>query len=50
MSEAALVVKEVTLRDKYVFEGDRIFLTGTQALVRLMLAQARYDNAIDRHI
>ena len=35
--------KKVSLDDKYSIEKDRIFLTGTQALVRLTLLQRRLD-------
>ncbi|HIG61567.1 MAG TPA: indolepyruvate ferredoxin oxidoreductase family protein [Gammaproteobacteria bacterium] len=33
----------VTLEDRYVFDDGRIYLTGTQALVRLLLVQRRRD-------
>ncbi len=35
----------VTLDDKYVLDSGRVFLTGTQALVRLALIQRRRDHA-----
>ena len=35
----------VTLDDKYVLDSGRVFLTGTQALVRLALIQRRRDRA-----
>ncbi len=35
----------VTLDDKYVLDSGRVFLTGTQALVRLALIQRRRDKA-----
>ncbi|QUJ76125.1 indolepyruvate ferredoxin oxidoreductase family protein [Sulfitobacter albidus] len=34
-----------TLEDRYRFETGRVFLTGTQALVRIMFDQARRDRA-----
>ncbi|HEX9703240.1 MAG TPA: indolepyruvate ferredoxin oxidoreductase family protein, partial [Rhodospirillales bacterium] len=36
---------DVTLDDKYVLDSGRVFLTGTQALVRLALTQRRRDRA-----
>ena len=39
----------VTLDDKYDTRLDRIYLTGTQALVRLLLTQARLDRARGWH-
>ncbi len=41
MAPAAL--KHVTLEDKYTLDSGRVFLTGTQALVRLGLMQRRRD-------
>ena len=35
--------EEVSLSDKYLLESGRIFLTGVQALVRLLLEQRRAD-------
>ena len=35
----------VTLDDRYTFDDGRIYVTGTQALVRLMLVQRRRDEA-----
>ncbi len=35
----------VTLDDRYIFEEGQIYLTGTQALVRLLLVQRRRDAA-----
>ena len=35
----------ITLEDKYIAENGRVFLTGTQALVRLPMAQMRRDKA-----
>ena len=34
---------EITLNDRYQLDDGRVFLTGTQALVRIMLDQARRD-------
>ena len=39
------MVATVSLDDKYTFETGRIYATGTQALVRLMLVQRRRDLA-----
>ncbi len=36
---------QVTLDDKYILDTGRVFLTGTQALVRLVLMQRRRDMA-----
>jgi len=36
---------EVTLSDKYTLEAGRVYMTGTQALVRLLLAQKARDEA-----
>lgn len=36
---------KVDLDDKYILNSGRIFITGTQALVRLSLMQRRYDEA-----
>ena len=38
------VVAAVTLDDKYSLDSGRVFLTGTQALVRLMLMQRALDD------
>lgn len=40
-----MTLREVDLDDKYLAEGGRIYLTGTQALVRLPLEQRRRDMA-----
>jgi indolepyruvate ferredoxin oxidoreductase len=37
--------KTVTLEDKYVLESGRVYLTGTQALVRLPMMQRQRDRA-----
>ncbi|MSO65765.1 MAG: indolepyruvate ferredoxin oxidoreductase family protein, partial [Alphaproteobacteria bacterium] len=39
----------VTLDDKYALDSGRVFLSGTQALVRLPLMQRRRDAAAGRH-
>ncbi|MEJ6650363.1 MAG: indolepyruvate ferredoxin oxidoreductase family protein [Burkholderiales bacterium] len=39
-------MKLVTLEDKYVATGGRVYLTGIQALVRLMLVQQQRDEAL----
>ena len=38
-------LKQVTLDDKYVMESGRVYLTGTQALVRLPMLQRQRDAA-----
>jgi len=38
-------LKQVTLDDKYVLESGRVYLTGTQALVRLPMLQRQRDAA-----
>jgi indolepyruvate ferredoxin oxidoreductase len=45
MALAPLSLATVTLDDKYALERGRVFLTGTQALVRLPLVQRRRDEA-----
>ncbi|MEC8201361.1 MAG: indolepyruvate ferredoxin oxidoreductase family protein, partial [Pseudomonadota bacterium] len=40
-----MVLAPVTLDDKYALESGRVFLTGTQALVRLPMMQRRRDEA-----
>ncbi len=45
MSDQSMRMPRVTLEDKYTREEGRIFLTGTQALVRLSLWQQRSDAA-----
>src|SRR5205823_14160018 len=40
-----MALAAVTLDDKYVLESGRIFLTGTQALVRLPMMQRQRDQA-----
>ena len=38
-------LREVTLEDKYTLDSGRVFLTGTQALVRLPMLQRERDVA-----
>ena len=38
-------MRSVQLDDKYSLEEGRVYMTGTQALVRLMLMQAARDQA-----
>ncbi|MCH7692042.1 MAG: indolepyruvate ferredoxin oxidoreductase family protein, partial [Proteobacteria bacterium] len=38
-----MALAAVTLDDKYTFESGRVYLTGTQALVRLCLMQRQQD-------
>ena len=40
-----MYMNKVTLNDKYTLEQGQVFMTGTQALVRLPLVQARRDRA-----
>ena len=40
-----MALAPVTLDDKYALETGRVFLTGTQALVRLPMMQRRRDGA-----
>ncbi len=40
-----MTISAVTLDDKYALESGRVFLTGTQALVRLPMMQRRRDEA-----
>lgn len=40
-------LKSVTLKDKYVLDDGRVYLTGTQAIVRLLMVQRRRDEAAD---
>ena len=41
-----MTLKTVTLDDKYTLDAGRIYLTGTQALVRLPMTQFRRDKAL----
>jgi indolepyruvate ferredoxin oxidoreductase len=45
MAPVAARLLDVSLDDKYALESGRVFLTGTQALVRLPLMQRRRDEA-----
>jgi len=40
-----MALAPVTLDDKYALDAGRVFLTGTQALVRLPMMQRRRDEA-----
>src|SRR5665647_1656228 len=40
-----MTLAAITLDDKYVLERGRVYLTGTQALVRLPIAQRQRDRA-----
>ncbi|MFQ5973174.1 MAG: indolepyruvate ferredoxin oxidoreductase family protein, partial [Alphaproteobacteria bacterium] len=44
-SEDRMALSAVTLDDKYALESGRVYLTGTQALVRLPMMQRRRDEA-----
>ncbi len=46
MALAPLSLATVSLDDKYALERGRVFLTGTQALVRLPMVQRRRDEAV----
>ncbi len=43
MNKVSPILKKYALTDRYDLEAGRVFLTGTQALVRIMLDQARRD-------
>ncbi len=43
MAPAAPVLREVALDDKYALESGRVYLTGVQALVRLLILQRQRD-------
>ena len=45
MASASKTLPKVSLQDKYALESGRIFLTGTQALVRLPMMQRQRDVA-----
>ena len=49
MAQAVPALREVTLDDKYALESGRVFLTGTQALVRLLILQRQRDLAAGRN-
>jgi len=44
MAPAAPVLREVALDDKYALESGRVYLTGVQALVRLLMLQRQRDS------
>ena len=43
MAEGHMALRDVTLDDKYDLTKDRIFITGTQAVVRMLLMQRERD-------
>ena len=43
MAEAQVALRDVTLDDKYDLTKDRVFITGTQAIIRLLLMQRERD-------
>ena len=43
MPMAAVALREVSLDDKYALESGRVYLTGVQALVRLLMLQRQRD-------
>ncbi len=43
MAAAAPALREVSLDDKYALESGRVYLTGAQALVRLLILQRQRD-------
>src|ERR671910_3047912 len=43
MAEAHPALKDVALDDKYDLSKDRVFITGTQAIIRLLLMQRERD-------
>ena len=43
MASAAPVLREVALDDKYALDSGRVYLTGVQALVRLLILQRQRD-------
>jgi indolepyruvate ferredoxin oxidoreductase len=43
MAPAVAALRDVSLDDKYALETGRVFLTGTQALVRLLILQRQRD-------
>ncbi len=44
MAPAAPVLREVALDDKYALDSGRVYLTGVQALVRLLMLQRQRDS------
>ena len=49
MATAGPALHEVALDDKYALDSGRVFLTGTQALVRLLILQRQRDLAAGRN-
>jgi len=47
MADAQVALKTVALDDKYNLAKDRVFITGTQAIVRLLLMQRERDRLAD---
>src|SRR5207237_7719164 len=47
--ESQMALAAVTLDDKYTLEPGRVYLTGTQALVRLPMLQRQRDAAAGRN-
>ena len=45
MAEGQAALRDVTLDDKYDLGKDRVFITGTQAIVRLLLMQRERDRS-----
>src|SRR3954462_14002279 len=43
MADAQVALRHVALDDKYDLTKDRVFITGTQAIVRLLLMQRERD-------
>src|SRR5215204_4055215 len=43
MADAQVALRNVALDDKYDLTKDRVFITGTQAIVRLLLTQRERD-------
>ncbi|MCY4094866.1 MAG: indolepyruvate ferredoxin oxidoreductase family protein, partial [Gammaproteobacteria bacterium] len=49
MSDANSRLERITLSQKYALNESDIWLTGTQAIVRLLLEQSELDRKSDRH-
>ena len=45
MAAAAPALRDVSLDDKYALESGRVYLTGVQALVRLLMLQRQRDGS-----
>ena len=43
MADAQVALKDVSLDDKYDLTKDRVFITGTQAVIRMLLMQQERD-------